>query len=89
MLLTAEKRGCITASELERIVDDLARLPIESDSEAGREHGTVLRLARQFHLTTYDATYLDLAIRRRLPLATRDKELQRAAEAGGTEVLGA
>ena len=87
MLLVAERRGRITAGEVERIVDDLARLPIETDSEAGREHQAILRLARQHRLTTYDAAYLDLAIRRRLPLATRDKDLQRAAKSAKIAVL--
>ena len=36
MLLVAERRGRITATDIERITDDLARLPIEIDSDTGR-----------------------------------------------------
>ena len=39
----------------------------------------ILFLARQYSLSTYDASYLDLAMREGLPLATLDKSLQRAA----------
>jgi predicted nucleic acid-binding protein len=39
-------------------------------------------------LTIYDACYLELALRRTLPLATLDRELRRAAEAEGVPLLG-
>ena len=48
----------------------------ETDSRAFRE---ILILARTETLTTYDAAYLELAIRRGTPLATLDKALIRAA----------
>jgi predicted nucleic acid-binding protein len=46
-----------------------------------------LELARQTRLTVYDAAYLALAIRERLPLATLDKALQTAALAAGVPLL--
>jgi predicted nucleic acid-binding protein len=49
---------------------------------------TVARLAERFRLTIYDAAYLELAQRRRLPLASLDRELRVAATALGIEVLG-
>jgi predicted nucleic acid-binding protein len=61
--------------------DLLARLPVETDDDPSRALGPVLDLARLHRLTAYDATYLDLAVRRRLPLATRDTDLVRAARA--------
>ena len=45
-------------------------------------------LAFEHGLTFYDALYLELAIRRQLPLATLDNDLQRAAAASGVEVVG-
>ena len=51
--------------------------------------GTVLALATAEALTTYDATYLELAIRRGVPLATTDKALRRAATRHGLAVLPA
>jgi predicted nucleic acid-binding protein len=47
-----------------------------------------MRLADLYGLTVYDAAYLELAQRRRLPLATLDAALARAAQAAGVEVLG-
>ena len=49
---------------------------------------TTLQLAERFNLTLYDATYLELAQRLGLPLATLDKELRIAADALGVELLG-
>ena len=46
------------------------------------------RLAEQHRLTVYDAAYLEVAQRRRLPLASLDQDLRHAAHAVGVEVLG-
>lgn len=43
--------------------------------------GKTVLLAERHHLTVYDAAYLELALRRALPLATLDRELRTAAEA--------
>jgi predicted nucleic acid-binding protein len=47
-----------------------------------------LHLADRFRLTLYDAAYLELAQRRKLPLATLDQELRAAAQAVGTKIFG-
>jgi len=44
-------------------------------------------LARTHTLTPYDAAYLDLAVRRQMPLATRDRDLERAARTCGVELI--
>jgi predicted nucleic acid-binding protein len=49
---------------------------------------TTLHLSDRFRLTVYDAAYLELAQRRRLPLASLDQPLRRAAAALGLTVLG-
>lgn len=46
-----------------------------------------LALARSHRLTSYDAAYLELALRRGLPLATRDKALQAAARLEGVPLM--
>ena len=51
--------------------------------------GPVLDLMRRHRLTAYDATYLDLAQRRGLPLATKDRELRLAATAVGVTLFEA
>jgi len=69
---------------------DLARLPIQVDPETDRQAwGATLRLAARHGLTMYDAAYLELALRRNLPLATLDEDLRRAARAEKVKVLGA
>lgn len=66
----------------------LEGLPISIDqpTTASTWHDT-LALARSHRLTSYDAAYLELAQRRGLPLATRDKALQEAARLEGVALL--
>ena len=68
---------------------DLALLDITTDQQTDSHAWTeTLNLADHFHLTVYDAAYLELARRRALPLATLDQELRTAATAIGVTVLG-
>jgi len=87
VLLQAEKRSRITAAEAAIRLSLIADLPISLDSEtAARAWRDVLDIARHEKLTTYDAAYLELAIRRNIPLLTRDKDLARAAKRRGISV---
>jgi predicted nucleic acid-binding protein len=68
---------------------DLAQLSIQIDPETDeRAWGATRRLAEKHRLTLYDAAYLELAVRRRMPLATLDRELRAAAQGEGVELLG-
>jgi predicted nucleic acid-binding protein len=68
---------------------DLALLPISIDAETDRQAwGATLQLAERHRLTLYDAAYLELALRRGLPLASLDSELRGAAKAEGVVLLG-
>lgn len=88
VLLQAERRGRITMTTVDGRLAAFAALPITADTTAWRSTGVAaLALARLHGLTTYDAAYLELAIRQRLPLATKDKALGRAAAAVGVGVL--
>ena len=79
-LLVAERRRRIGREHSERFLRDLDSLSIEVEQEPStRMLGEILTLAREHQLSTYDASYLDLAMRRDLPLATQDKALLRAA----------
>jgi predicted nucleic acid-binding protein len=90
VLLQAERRGRITAAGVAARIALLRRLPLTTDEEAtGRAFAEILAIARVQRLTTYGATYLELAARRGLPLATKDGELQLAAGQLGVEVLAA
>jgi predicted nucleic acid-binding protein len=68
---------------------DLAQLPIQVDAETDQHAwGATLHLAERHQLTLYDAAYLELALRRDLPLATLDEDLRRAASAEKVALLG-
>lgn len=89
VLAMAERKGRITARQSDAFVTDLSKLGIERDNEApGRAFTHLLALCRTHRLTSYDAIYLDLAIRRSLPLATLDQDLRRAAKKLGVALLG-
>ena len=68
---------------------DLSRLVIQVDTDMDREAwSATLKLAIRHQLATYDAAYLELALRRDLPLATLDSALRRAARAEEMRLLG-
>jgi len=88
-LLVALRRGRLAEQKSERFVAALEGLPITVDEQAqGHVFDQVLPLARQHGLSSYDAAYLELALRKKAPLATLDAGLARAAQAAGVEVLG-
>jgi len=88
VLLVATGRGRIHARDWKRIHRDLASLPIEIDPETPeRVFQAIMPLAFEHKLSAHDATYLELAIRLKLPLATLDKQLRAACRAAKVEVL--
>ncbi len=87
-LVQSMRRGRVSASERDLALADLSRLDIEIDSETSRQAwNATLALAEQFSLTVYDAAYLELAHRRRLPLASLDRELRAAAGEVGVDLI--
>lgn len=88
-LLVAERRGRLDAERRRRLAGFLSALPIKLDGETASQVWTeTSRLAERFHLSSYDAAYLELAQRQRLPLASLDQDLRNAAAALGLTVLG-
>lgn len=88
ILQLAEWRGRLSPEGREAHLRDLAALPIAVDYDG---HGAVwsaaMALAQRNRLTLYDALYLELAVRLRIPLATFDSALVRAAAAEGVAVV--
>jgi len=83
------RRGRHAAAFRDATLADLAVLPIHVDPETDRwAWKATLGLADHHRLTLYDAAYLELAQRRRLSLATLDRDLRIAADAEGIPVLG-
>ncbi len=89
VLLVATKRGRIRADEWPAVCASLEALPIDIDPvSASRVWGPALDLASEHGLSIYDAMYLELALRMRLPLATLDQALAAAAQAAGMDAPG-
>ncbi len=88
VLLQAERRNRITASDATTQLELLRLLPISVEhSTQVKAFNSIITLARIEGLTSYDAAYLELAIRQGLPLATLDKRLAQAAKNANIEVL--
>jgi predicted nucleic acid-binding protein len=83
------RRGRIRMETRNDVLKDLDSLPIEIDRVGFKfAWRQTLQLADKHKLTVYDATYLELALRLSLPLATLDRELRIAAQAEGVPLLG-
>lgn len=79
-LAVAERRKRLGEADVARFLSILSGLPITCVQEQPeRMLREILHLAREQSLSTYDASYLDLAMRSGLPLATADEALLRAA----------
>lgn len=89
ILETGVRRGRHDGAFRDSTLADLALLPIKVDAETDQQAwGATLQLSERHRLTLYDAAYLELALRRGLPLASLDGELRGAAQAEGVTVLG-
>jgi predicted nucleic acid-binding protein len=87
-LLAGEKRRRVTVAQVTSMLSRIAHLPISVDPiHTIHAFSQILPLARQAQLTEYDASYLELALRLSLPLATLDVQLQRAAKNAGLPLL--
>ena len=88
-LLAAQRRKLLTASERKSALAMLSglRVTIDEDASHAAFHKTSA-LAEKFGLSVYDAAYLEVAIRRRMPLGSRDGALRIAAKRCGLEVRG-
>lgn len=81
VLLVAEKKNILSKADVIRFLSLVQGLPVIVEQESpDRMLTEILALARERHLSTYDASYLDLAMRLGLPLATQDKALSMAAK---------
>ena len=84
-LLVNVRRERLAQEDALRRLSSLERFRWETDAASDLE--LTLRLAFEHGLTFYDALYLELAIRRALPLATLDNDLKGAAGARGVDVF--
>jgi predicted nucleic acid-binding protein len=88
VVLNAEKRGEITIGMSEQFINQLENLPIYVDAmTAHQTFSRTITLARTYKLSSYDASYLELAIHEGLPLATLDKDLQKAMKKADVDLF--
>jgi predicted nucleic acid-binding protein len=88
MPCSAQTRGRLADDRIAKFLTQLFRFRIAVEPGLlSRALVEVRSLARLHRLTTYDASYLELAFRRSLPLATWDLDLKKAAGAAGVSLL--
>ncbi|HZT34134.1 MAG TPA: type II toxin-antitoxin system VapC family toxin [Bryobacteraceae bacterium] len=85
-LTVAYRRRRITFEQVTGYLVRIRRLPIWADEPDPALILALPDLARTYELTSYDAAYLELAVRRNLALATTDHALRRAAEKAGVKL---
>jgi predicted nucleic acid-binding protein len=85
----SQRAGILTAKDADEFFEDLRSLGIEIDTSTDREHilSNAHRLAIDYRLSGYDAVYLELALRKNLPLASLDKDLNKAALRAGVPLF--
>lgn len=87
-LLKAKRQNRIGTQRAEEFLHELRDFTIEVDHEClDIADGEIFRLGLKHQLSSYDAAYLELAIRRRLPLATNDNNLILAAKASSVSFV--
>jgi predicted nucleic acid-binding protein len=88
VLAKYQQKGTLSTEKAYGFLEDLRSLELTVDSEGiDRIFGDVHRLAIQQKLSGYDASYLELALRKKLPLASLDDELKKAAVTIGVELV--
>lgn len=88
-LLMAHRRKRITFEQVDGFVERLKSLGLEAAEQTPSELLELPVLAKRYSLTNYDAAYLAVSLSLKLPLATTDGDLRRAASAAGAKILTA
>jgi len=87
-LLVSERRRRLSEADSIRFLTLLAQLPLTVEQEQSEKAMMrILALARKHKLSSYDASYLDLAMRSGLPIATLDKNLRAAAKRAQVAII--
>ena len=89
MVARAEAKGFVDEAQSEAFLEMLGGIAVQPvDATFGRALTDTLHLARRYGLSSYDASYLELALRSGLPLATLDADLAKAARKAGVKRFG-
>ena len=88
VLLMAQRRHKLSAPQRKAASEKLAAMQFTVDEEAARNaFGQISELAEKHGLTVYGAIYLEIALRRKMALASRDEALRSAGKRCGLKVL--
>jgi len=88
VIAKSEARALLLDNRSQAFLSMIAACPIRYDGQTHASAlGETLRLARRFHLSAYDASYLELALRLGLNIATLDGDLLSAARRAGVKRL--
>ena len=89
VIARAEAKALVTEARSGAFLEMLDGVSIEVDATTfAHALSATLQLARRYKLSAYDASYLELALRRGIPLATLDEDLQKAAKKAGVKRFG-
>jgi predicted nucleic acid-binding protein len=89
VIAKVESKSIVTEANSQRFITLLAKLNIVTDqATALHALGDTLHLARRYKISSYDASYLELALRLGLPLSTLDAGLAKAATTAGVPLFG-
>ena len=88
VLLVALRRERLKSSEVYRVMELLSRFPIKiEDVNLDLAFKAIYPISQELGLSIYDASYLELAMRRGLPLATKDTALANSAQKAGVPLV--
>ena len=86
VLCSAVKNAILSDSEVDQFLSKLEMLPVRVDPlTSSKAFSRTLALAKRYGLSSYNACYLELAVREGIPLATLDRDLIKAAKKAGVE----
>ena len=88
VIARCESKSQVTEAQSESFLALLQGVPIEVDPHTFTQVlSETLQLARRYRLSSYDASYLELAMREAVPIATLDEDLRRAATKAGVKLF--
>ncbi|HQR48972.1 MAG TPA: type II toxin-antitoxin system VapC family toxin [Steroidobacteraceae bacterium] len=86
VVVRAEARGLVDEAQSEAFLEMLAGVAIQPDDATfARALTDTLHVARRYALSSYDASYLELALRAGAPIATLDADLSKSARKAGVK----